>query len=187
MGTFYADGGWRVISPWWKKVKVICFLIIRVIGNLPGIIILQFYQLGYISSFKVLNKKQYLPLKDTLLTTPEVGFYYDWGKISINRFLTSKILNTTIIHLFSSFSGHRPAKRECTRTGLRSHARCHPCSIQQPVKVGHTTGVYDPYSFRRVMWVLLRPLRTNQWKCCETPPLYLSVKIRTYAYVGLCI
>ena len=38
------------------------------------------------------------------------------------------------------------------------YARCHPYSIPQPVKVGHTT--YDPYSFRIVMWVLLRPTRT---------------------------
>ena len=42
------------------------------------------------------------------------------------------------------------------------YARCHPYSIPQPVKVGHTTGVYDPYYFRIVMWVLLRPARTNQ-------------------------
>ena len=48
------------------------------------------------------------------------------------------------------FSGHNvnPAQRECARTGLRSHARCHPYAIPQPVKVSHTTGVYDPYSFR---------------------------------------
>ena len=32
----------------------------------------------------------------------------------------------------------------------------------QPVKVGHTTGVWDPYSFRTVMWVLLRPTRIDQ-------------------------
>ena len=57
-----------------------------------------------------------------------------------------------------------------SRTGLRSHARCHPYPIPQPVKVGHTTGVYDPYFFRIVMWVLLRATRTNQWKCCETGP-----------------
>ena len=44
----------------------------------------------------------------------------------------------------------------------RSHARCHPYPIQQPVKVGHTTGVYVPYSFRKVVWVLLRPTRTDQ-------------------------
>ena len=49
--------------------------------------------------------------------------------------------------LFTSFSGHRLAQRECARTGLRSHARCHPYPIPQPVKFGHTTGVYDPYSF----------------------------------------
>ena len=41
----------------------------------------------------------------------------------------------------------------------RSHARCHPYPIQQPVKVGHTTGVYVPYSFRTVV---LRPTRTDQ-------------------------
>ena len=39
-------------------------------------------------------------------------------------------------------SGHRPAQRECARTGLRSHARCHrPHPIPQPVKVGHTSGL----------------------------------------------
>ena len=42
--------------------------------------------------------------------------------------------------LFTSFSGHRPAQREWARTGLRSHTRCHPYPIPQPVKVDHTTG-----------------------------------------------
>ena len=54
------------------------------------------------------------------------------------------------IYLLTSFSGHRPA-----RTGLRSHARCHPYPIPQPVKVGHTTGVYDPYSFQIVIFELV--------------------------------
>ena len=31
-----------------------------------------------------------------------------------------------------------------------------------PGEVGHTTGVYVPYSFRTVVWVLLRPTRTDQ-------------------------
>ena len=62
-----------------------------------------------------------------------------------------------LINLFTSFSGHRPTQRECARTGLRSHARCHPYPIPQPVKVGHTTGVYDPYCFRIVMGVLYVP------------------------------
>ena len=43
-------------------------------------------------------------------------------------------------------------------------------SLPTPTKVGHTTGVYDTYSFRIAMGVLLRPTRTNQWKCCETGP-----------------
>ena len=55
------------------------------------------------------------------------------------------------IYLFTIFSGHRPTQRECARTGLRSHARCYPYPIPKPLKVGHTTGVYDPYSFRIVM------------------------------------
>ena len=36
------------------------------------------------------------------------------------------------------------------------------------VKVDHNTGVYVPYSFRTVVWVLLRPTWTDQWKCCQT-------------------
>ena len=54
--------------------------------------------------------------------------------------------------------------------GLRSHARCNPYPIPQPVKVGHTTEVYVPYSFQTVAWVLLCPTRTDQWKCFETGP-----------------
>ena len=38
-----------------------------------------------------------------------------------------------------------------------SHAGCHPYPIPQPIKVDHTS-----YSFQTVMWVLLRPTRTNQ-------------------------
>ena len=71
---------------------------------------------------------------------------------------------------FTSFSRHGPAKREWAQMGLRSHAWCHPYPIQQPVKVGHTTEVYVPYSFQTVAWVLLCPTRTGQWKCCETGP-----------------
>ena len=62
------------------------------------------------------------------------------------------IRNTFGTDLFTSFSGHRPAQRECARTGLRSHARCHPYPIPQPVKVDHTTGLYVPYYFRTVVW-----------------------------------
>ena len=30
-----------------------------------------------------------------------------------------------------------------------------------PEKVGHTTGVYVPYSFRTLVWILFRPTRTR--------------------------
>ena len=49
-----------------------------------------------------------------------------------------------------------------TNGTYRSHARCHPNPIPQPVKVDHTTGVYVPYPFRIVMWFILRPTRTDQ-------------------------
>ena len=75
-----------------------------------------------------------------------------------SRFPTYPLGYLLFIYLFTSFCGYRP----------KSHARCHPFPIPQTVEVGHTTGVYDPYSFRIVRWVLLRPARINQWKCCET-------------------
>ena len=41
-------------------------------------------------------------------------------------------VNQLFIYLFiTGFSGHRPAQRECARTGLRSHLRCHPYLIPQ--------------------------------------------------------
>ena len=101
-------------------------------------------------------------------------------------FQTFLLIFIYFIYLFTSFSGLRPAQRECARTGLRSHARCHPYPTPQPVKVGHTTGVYDPYSFRTVMWVLLRPTRTNQWKCCETGPSVFRPYPRILESLTIC-
>ena len=80
---------------------------------------------------------------------------------------SSVLVVLVVIYLFIylliyQLYGHRPAHREFARTGLRSHAKCHPYPIPQPVKVGHTTGVYHPYSFQIVTWLLLRPTRTNQ-------------------------
>ena len=40
-----------------------------------------------------------------------------------------------------------------TNVTHRSHSRCRPYPIPQPVEVDHTTGVYIPYSFRTVVWV----------------------------------
>ena len=84
-----------------------------------------------------------------------MGLIFD----SVNKVITRKV--SLFIYLFTSFSGHRPAQRECARTGLIGPMQG-TIPAQQPVKVGHTTGVYDPYSFRIVMLVLLCPTRTNQ-------------------------
>ena len=56
----------------------------------------------------------------------------------------------------------------------------------QPVKVGHTAGVDDPYSFRIVMWLLLSPTRTNQWKCRETGPTLFRPYPRRLESLTIC-
>ena len=73
---------------------------------------------------------------------------------------------------FTGFSGHRPAQREWARTGLIGPMQSAiPTQSHNPSwEVGHITGVHVPYSFRTVACVLLRPTRTDQWKCCETGP-----------------
>ena len=58
----------------------------------------------------------------------------------------------------------RTTANEAQKISYRSHPRCHPYTIPQTVEVGHTTGVYVPYSFRIVVWVLLRPTRTDPVK-----------------------
>ena len=68
----------------------------------------------------------------------------------------------------------------------RSHARCHTYSIPQPVKVGHTTGVYVSYSFRTVVWLLLRPTRTDQCKCCEMEPTVFCPYPRRLGSLTIC-
>ena len=73
----------------------------------------------------------------------------------------------------------------CTN-GTQSHTRCHPYPIPQSVKVGHTTEVYDPYSFRIVMRVLLRPTRTNQWKCFEMEPTIFRPYPRRLESLTIC-
>ena len=65
-----------------------------------------------------------------------------------------------------------------TNESQRSHARCHAFPIPQSVKVGHTTKVNLPYSFWTVMWVLLRPTRTDQWKYCEMGPMVFHPYLR---------
>ena len=50
----------------------------------------------------------------------------------------------------------------CMNGTHRSHARCHPCPIPQPIKVGHTTRVYDPSSFQIVMQVQIFYVPQNQ-------------------------
>ena len=54
------------------------------------------------------------------------------------------------------------------------------------VKVDHNTGVYVPYSFRTVVWVLLRPTRTDQWKCCETGPTVFRPYPRRLESLTIC-
>ena len=74
------------------------------------------------------------------------------------------VISTNLfIYLFTSFSGHRPAQRDVHERDSGPRRGVIPTQSHNPQRlVGHTTGVYDPYSFRIVGWVLLRPARTNQ-------------------------
>ena len=55
-----------------------------------------------------------------------------------------------------------------------------------PGEVVHTTRVFVPYSFRSVVWVLLRPTRTNKWKCCETLPTVFCPYLRRLESLTIC-
>ena len=77
---------------------------------------------------------------------------------SLSRFA----LNFVLFCLYKLFWTQACPEGMGTNGTHRSHARCHPYPIPQPVKVGHTTRVYVSYSFRTVVWVLLRPTRTDQ-------------------------
>ena len=68
----------------------------------------------------------------------------------------------------------------------RTHARCHPYPIPPPAKVGFTTGVYNPYSFLIVLWVLLCPIKTNQGKCCEMGPTVFHPYPRKLENITIC-
>ena len=53
-------------------------------------------------------------------------------------------------------------------------------------KVDHNTGVYVPYSFRTVVWVLLRHTWTDQWKCCETGPSVFCPYLKRLESLTIC-
>ena len=57
--------------------------------------------------------------------------------VSLTQFATQVVMFITssgkllfaVLVLFTRFSGHRAAQRECALTELRFHARCHPYPI----------------------------------------------------------
>ena len=111
-----------------------------------------------------------------------LGLIFD----SVNTVITRKVSLFIYLFIYQLFWTQACPEGMCTNETHRSHARYHPCPIPQPVKVGHTTAVYDPYSFRIVMWVLLRPTRTNQWNCCETGPTVFRPYPRRLESLTIC-
>ena len=63
-----------------------------------------------------------------------------------------------------------------------------PSALNPTTRKGwpHHRGLYDPCSFRIVMWVLLRPTRTNHWKCCETGPTVFRPYPRRLESLTIC-
>jgi len=68
----------------------------------------------------------------------------------------------------------------------RSHSRYHSYPIPQPVKVGHTTGVYVPYRLRTVVWVLLRPTWTPVKVLWDGTYGFSSLSAKTRSRFSLC-
>ena len=95
---------------------------IRLIGLINSYVAFSFFHFFYDNVFAI-----------RCMSTREITVYITCRTVSI--FLVLCFTS------FTSFSGHRPAQREWARTGLGSHARCHPYPIPQPVKVDHTTGL----------------------------------------------
>ena len=92
------------------------------------------------------------------------------------------------IYLFIGFPVYRPARRECARIGTQVPCEVPsiPFPIPQLLKAGHSTRVFDSDSFRIVMWVPLRPTRTNQWKRCETGPTVFRPYPRRLESLTIC-
>ena len=94
--------------------------------------------------------------------------FHDWID---NNGVPFSIVTRMGSHIFGFFAGYLAWEN---RRHFATPPPVSPAQIgelaRRLVKVGHTTGVYVPYSFRTVVWVLLRPTRTDQWKCCETGP-----------------
>ena len=90
----------------------------------------------------------------------------------------------TLVYLFNSFSGHEPAQRECAWTGLMQGAI--PTQSHHPLRLATPRGVYEPYSFLRVLWVLLCPIKTNQGKCCEMGPTVSRPYPRKLENISIC-
>ena len=109
---------------------------------------------------------------------PKYNVTKTWSNLKLRKIIVVLVLIMWQGHLFMFFSLfiYLPAFLYTSLPGgnvheseRRSHARCHPSYlIPQLLKAGHSTGVFDPDSFWIVMWVPLRPTRTNQWKRCET-------------------
>ena len=75
-------------------------------------------------------------------------FFVRFYKANMNMGIISSYLIYQLI--YQLFWTQACLEGMCTNGTHGSHARCHPKPLPQPLKVGHTIGVYDPYSFRIV-------------------------------------
>ena len=75
-------------------------------------------------------------------------FFVRFNKTDMNMGIISSYLIYQLI--YQLFWTQACLEGMCTNSTHGSHARCHPNPLPQPLKVGHTIGVYDPYSFRIV-------------------------------------
>ena len=86
---------------------------------------------------------------------------------STHQYHTNNITLVIIIKMLYTYNesrlftvSHHDTRRRIKRLSLYFNKRSLLTDNPPiPERVGHTTGVYVPYSFRTVVWVLLRPTR----------------------------
>ena len=137
-----------------------------------------------------------LPPPPPIPLPPKYNVTKTWCNLKLRKIIVVLVLIMWQGHLFMFFPHLFIYRLSCTqacpevlctnRNSGPMRGAIHPYPIPQLLKAGHSTGVFDPDSFRIVMWVPLRPTRTNHWKRCETGPTIFRPYPRRLESLTIC-
>ena len=128
------------------------------------------------------------PTPSTIFISPKWSVDTPFWQLSIDHNMDVQYQvagNYTLFIYLPAFWTQACPEGMCTSA---TQVLCEVPSLPNPTthKGCHTTGVYDHYSFRIVMWVLLCPTRTNQWNCCEMGPTVFHPYPRRLESLTIC-